>query len=137
MNLYPNQLFHIYNRGNNKQRIFFKRENYLYFLQKVKEYLKPHADIIAWCLMPNHFHFLIYIRPEKDTKEVSTAIQIILRSYTRESDRLIIHSKYLFKTIGRRITNQLLRNYVFSLYTSESDEFGTCTTYGRLGVFVI
>lgn len=113
MNLYPNQLFHIYNRGNNKQRIFFKRENYLYFLKKVKEYLKPHADIIAWCLMPNHFHFLIYIRPEKDTKEVSTAIQIILRSYTRGINKQEIRTGSLFtqNTCSKPLAEELRINY--------------------------
>ena len=83
MKLYPNELFHIYNRGNNRQTLFFDRDNYLYFLEKVKEYVKPHSEIIAWCLMPNHFHFLIYIPPDKDSKDLSKGIQIILRSYTR------------------------------------------------------
>jgi putative transposase len=83
MNLYQNELFHIYNRGNNRQQIFFNRENYLYFLEKVNLFLKPHADILAWCLMPNHFHFMVYISPEKDVKELSKGIQVILRSYTR------------------------------------------------------
>ena len=53
-------LYHIYNRGNNKQRIFFKADNYQYFLEKINRYIKPNSDILAWCLMPNHFHFLIH-----------------------------------------------------------------------------
>jgi putative transposase len=83
MKLYPNELFHIYNRGNNRQQIFFNRENYIYFLEKVNAFLKPHADVMAWCLMPNHFHFMVYISPDKDVKELSKGIQVILRSYTR------------------------------------------------------
>ncbi len=83
MKLYPNALFHIYNRGNNRQTLFFDRDNYLYFLEKVKEFITPHAEILAWCLMPNHFHFLLYIPSEKDSKDLSRGIQIILRSYTR------------------------------------------------------
>jgi putative transposase len=54
-------LYHIYNQGNNRQRIFFSRENYLFFLDKVKKHVLPYADILAWCLMPNHFHFMVYI----------------------------------------------------------------------------
>jgi putative transposase len=83
MKLYSNELFHIYNRGNNRQQIFFNRENYIYFLEKVNVFLKPHADVMAWCLMPNHFHFMVYISPDKDVKELSKGIQVILRSYTR------------------------------------------------------
>lgn len=52
-------LYHVYNRGNNQQRIFFRPENFSYFLEKVKKYLLPYCDMIAWCLMPTHFHFLV------------------------------------------------------------------------------
>jgi hypothetical protein len=32
--------YHLYNRGNNYQDIFFERENYLYFLRQMCKYLK-------------------------------------------------------------------------------------------------
>ena len=59
MEFIDGSLYHIYNRGNNKQAIFFNRNNYLYFLEKIKKYISPHCNILAWILMPNHFHFLI------------------------------------------------------------------------------
>ena len=55
----PKEIYHVYNRGNNRQLIFLERENYYYFLQKVKTYLVPNCHILAFILMPNHFHFLI------------------------------------------------------------------------------
>ncbi len=61
MQFATNHVYHIFNRGNNSQPVFFSRENYLYFLAKVKTYLLPHADILAWCLMPNHFHLMVYV----------------------------------------------------------------------------
>ena len=54
-------IYHIYNQGNNRQRIFFNRENYLYFLRKINTYVKPYGDILAWCLMPNHFHLMVLV----------------------------------------------------------------------------
>ncbi len=54
-------LYHIYNQGNNRQRIFFSRENYLFFLAKIKKHILPYADLLAWCLMPNHFHLMVYV----------------------------------------------------------------------------
>jgi putative transposase len=54
-------LYHIYNQGNNQQKIFFTRNNYLFFLNKIKIHIIPFADIISWCLMPNHFHLMIYV----------------------------------------------------------------------------
>ncbi|MEO5945505.1 MAG: hypothetical protein ABIP79_01725 [Chitinophagaceae bacterium] len=59
MKIQETGIYHIYNRGNNQQQVFFNDENYIYFLRKCHLYLKPISDILAWCLMPNHFHFLI------------------------------------------------------------------------------
>lgn len=61
MQFEPNHMYHIFNRGNNAQKIFFKDENYLFFLKKVRLYICPYADILAWCLMPNHFHLMVYV----------------------------------------------------------------------------
>jgi putative transposase len=59
-----NQIYHIYNQGNNQQPIFFERENYLFFLRKMRKHLLPHADVLCYCLMPNHFHWLVVVRQE-------------------------------------------------------------------------
>ncbi len=59
MNFNEKEIYHIYNRGNNSQLIFFEKENYNHFLRLVKKFLLPNCEILAWCLMPNHFHFLI------------------------------------------------------------------------------
>jgi hypothetical protein len=40
--------YHVYNRGNNPQLIFFERENYIYFLRPLRHHLITHdVDIIA------------------------------------------------------------------------------------------
>ena len=62
MQFYENQLFHIYNQGNNKRKIFFTDENHLFFLWKMRAYLPPFGDLVAWTLMPNHFHWLFFVR---------------------------------------------------------------------------
>jgi len=61
MNFEKGHLYHVYNQGNNRQKIFFQRENYAFFIQKIRTHLLPHADVVAWCLMPNHFHLLVYV----------------------------------------------------------------------------
>jgi len=54
-------LYHIYNQGNNGQNIFFNRENYFFFLGKIKNHISPYTEILAWCLMPNHFHLMVLV----------------------------------------------------------------------------
>jgi putative transposase len=61
MQFSPDCLYHIYNRGNDKKEIFFQEKNYSFFLNKLKQDLPKLCDILAYCLMPNHFHLLIYI----------------------------------------------------------------------------
>lgn len=61
--LEENNLYHIYNRGNGGLNIFFQERNYEYFLRKYDEYISPFAETYAFCLMPNHFHLLIRIKP--------------------------------------------------------------------------
>lgn len=61
--------YHIYNRGVNHQRIFFKETNYRLFLFLLAKYLEPYSQILAYCLLPNHFHLVIYIDDEMDNGE--------------------------------------------------------------------
>ncbi len=61
MDFAAGHIYHVFNRGNNSQMVFFNRENYLFFLEKIRKYIMPYADILAWCLMPNHFHLMISV----------------------------------------------------------------------------
>jgi putative transposase len=42
--------------------LFLNNENYEFFLKKYSYYVNPIADTFAYCLMPNHFHFLVRIK---------------------------------------------------------------------------
>lgn len=86
--------YHVYNRGNNKQDIFLEDKDYLNFLKRIKFVLgllpatryqtriRPLSSgsysIVAYCLMPNHFHFLI--RQNADTG-VDKFVQKVCTSY--------------------------------------------------------
>jgi len=63
------QYYHIYNRGNNRSLIFFRLENYSYFLNLVKKYITDIAEVHSYCLLPNHFHFLIKIKDEVELNQ--------------------------------------------------------------------
>jgi len=89
--------YHIYNRGNNKAPIFFNRDNYIFFLRKVRKYFLAELDVLAYCLMPNHFHFLVYTRADFERKKYSDSLKIMLRSYTRAINKQENRSGSLFQ----------------------------------------
>lgn len=72
----PGNIYHIYNRGVNRTPIFFQKENWDYFIWKIYKYIKPpNARMIAYCLMPNHYHLLVQV-------EIEDFGQKIMRPFT-------------------------------------------------------
>jgi REP element-mobilizing transposase RayT len=61
--LEPNRYYHIYNRGNNREKLFYTEANYEYFLTKFRQHCFHVLETHAYCLMGNHFHFLVSVRP--------------------------------------------------------------------------
>lgn len=62
------KFYHIYNHANGSENLFKEEENFRYFLQQWDKYISPIATTYAYCLMPNHIHFLIRILSEDDIK---------------------------------------------------------------------
>lgn len=58
--------YHIYNRGNNRENIFIEPRNYAHFLKLYILYIEPIAETYAYCLLRNHFHFLVFIKDEEN-----------------------------------------------------------------------
>jgi putative transposase len=63
-------IYHIYNHGNGFENIFRSNNNYNHFLRKHDEYMTDVWDCLSYCLMPNHFHFLVRIKEFPDQKEI-------------------------------------------------------------------
>lgn len=64
MTLEYGQYYHIFNRGNNRETLFRNERNYHFFLDRYTYYIDEIADTYAYCLLPNHFHFLVKIKPK-------------------------------------------------------------------------
>lgn len=72
----PESFYHVYNRGVNRRTIFKDVTDYAYFCSLFARHLSvkpthdtkgrpyPHLreqlDLLAYCLMPNHFHLMLY-----------------------------------------------------------------------------
>ena len=54
--------YHIFNRGINRQTIFFNENNYRHFLGLIDKFLTSNVSILAYCLLQNHFHLVIKVK---------------------------------------------------------------------------
>jgi len=86
MQLLPHQYYHLYNRSNNDEIVFKELENYAYFLRKFQHYLGNDLVVIAYCLMPTHFHFLVHVKSQ-DTERIRNSVGVLLSSYTKAINR--------------------------------------------------
>jgi putative transposase len=102
--LLPGNTYHIYNRANGKEELFSMNENYKYFLDKYKRYIVPIADTYCYCLMPNHFHFLIRFKTEKELTMLNeTSIENYPKFFSEKFRRFLnSYSKAFNKQKGRR-----------------------------------
>ncbi|MFZ4398803.1 MAG: transposase [Bacteroidales bacterium] len=96
------QIYHLYNRGNNKEDIFFEDRHYLYFLDLVKKYLLPVSDVYAYCLLKNHFHLLlkiynVEILEEKLINKLHLPFSNLFNAYTKSINKERNRSGSLFQ----------------------------------------
>jgi putative transposase len=101
-------MYHVYNRGNNKRQIFFDKRDYEVFLSFLKYALLSEEaekaddvvnrrfisdakqfnlrrlklsgklELVAFCLMPNHFHLLLY---QYDKTAITKLMQSVSTGY--------------------------------------------------------
>lgn len=79
--LIPGEYYHLYNRGVDRNNIFFEPENWEYFLDRLHHYFTPQtSQLVAYCLMPNHYHLLLQIKIEDFGRKVMHPFSI---TYTK------------------------------------------------------
>lgn len=95
--------YHIYNCGNNKQDIFIEEKNYEYFLILLKKHILPCSDILAFCLLKNHFHFLVYLKENFESKTSSQCYSNFFNAYAKAINKSYNRTGSLFKDRFSRI----------------------------------
>ncbi len=93
---------HYYNRGVNKDLIFFASENYVFLRSKMNDYIKEcQVELVGYCLMPNHYHILL---KHENPLEGSNLIQRIFNSYTQAINKKYSRVGTLFQgNVKKRI----------------------------------
>ncbi|MGA2035319.1 MAG: transposase, partial [Thermoguttaceae bacterium] len=77
--------YHVLNRGNARQDVFHKKEDYIAFLDLIEESSgRLPLRLLAWCLIPNHFHLVLWPFGEGD---LSRWMQWLLTSHVRRYHR--------------------------------------------------
>jgi len=98
--------YHLFNRGNNRVHIFLEDLDCQQFMKRLQDYLLPVVDLLAYCLMPNHFHLLIRLPPHtpphitrrnQEISELSHAMMRLSVSYTKWFNRHRGRSGVLFE----------------------------------------
>lgn len=120
--------YHIYNRGVLKQPIFFEEKDYVRFVHDLYEFNDtnpapkfggPTSDcrtqvvsIIAWCLMPNHFHIFLQQRTEGG---ISLFLKKLGGGYTMYVNEKYKRSGHVFQG---KYKSKLVENDAYFLHLS-------------------
>ena len=85
--------YHIYNRAVSGNQLFREEHNYWFFISKIKKYLLDSVAILAYCLMPTHYHFLVKLKK----LSLPTAMQRMAMSYSASYNKIYMRSGHLFQ----------------------------------------
>ncbi len=102
--------YHIYNRAIGKEVLFKEEKNYNFFLRKWNKYLDNYFDIWAYCLISNHFHFLIRVKSnieltgfENLSALISQKLSNFFNSYTKSFNKVYNRHGGLFQRPFKRV----------------------------------
>jgi putative transposase len=106
MNFQPGCYYHLFNQGNNRQRVFLQQSYYGLFMELYEKYVLPKCKTVNYSLMPNHFHFMIYcddrykdFKPDSilDLHPINAGIRQTLSLFTRTVNKYERRSGSLFR----------------------------------------
>jgi REP element-mobilizing transposase RayT len=129
--LVPGSWYHIYNRGVASGPIYLSADHYALFLRGIMRFMAPGEDqVIAYCLMPNHYHLLLRMGPD----DLSGAMQRLAMSYVNAFNfRLgrsgpMFHGRFQAKLVDRddyllHLTRYIHRNPVDALLVRRAEDW--------------
>lgn len=135
------QPHHVTQRGNNKEKVFIVESDYMRYLKWLKEYVNKYKlSILAYCLMPNHVHFIVIpSTPHSLYKTFNMCHMLYSQYFNRKEGRTghlwqgrfhscILDEKHLYAAIRYVETNpvraQLVRKAEDWKWSSARDHFG-------------
>lgn len=107
--------YHVFNHAVGSENLFRNHDNFNYFLKKYDEYTQHIWETYAYCLMPNHFHFLVKIKPLTELQKlpkfsedihlfVMQNVSNLLNAYAKAYNKKYERKGALFLDFTKRIT---------------------------------
>jgi REP element-mobilizing transposase RayT len=101
------KVYHIYNRGINRETIFIEERDFHYFLKLYEKHIVPIANTFAYCLLGNHFHFLLRIKNQDEIepesiKSPSQHFSNLFNAYAKAINKAYERTGSLFQRPFRR-----------------------------------
>ena len=119
--LLPEKYYHIYNRAIGSEQLFKTPDNYQYFLKKYQLYIPKVVDTLAYCLMPNHFHFLVKIKDENTVqKALDLPEQEPSAIVSKQFSKLFSCYTQSFNKVNRRMGSLFIANFKRKLISDEN-----------------
>ncbi|MHA7131062.1 transposase [Algoriphagus namhaensis] len=96
------KIYHVYSRSVGNERLFLEEKNYQFFLNRYDLFCSDVCSTLAYCLIPNHFHFLVKINESVDNQKVVKAFSDFLNSYTKAFNKTYSRKGALFQRKFKR-----------------------------------
>lgn len=110
------EFYHLFNHANGWENVFVEEKNYSFFLRILAYHILPVCRIYTYCLMKNHFHLLIQVKPESELKQV----------FVNDKEGSVLSEKKLMLKVSKAYAN------FFSSYTQAFNK-----VYNRMGSLFI
>lgn len=112
-----NRFYHVVNHAVGSEELFRNDENYNFFLRKYAAHTNDVFETYAYCLMPNHFHLLIRVKPFEEIcklqnftgdvhKSVMQKVSNLLNSYAKAYNKSYDRKGALFIDYTKRFLVQ-------------------------------
>jgi REP element-mobilizing transposase RayT len=109
--------YHVFNRGNRKENIFFDKRDKIYFCENLYVYAKRyHIKVEAYCLMRNHFHMIL--RTGARPHDLSRFMQAFMTKFAMHMNKKfgkvghVFQGRYKAKHIPTKQDLRRVRKYI-------------------------
>lgn len=130
----PGCYYHVFNRGNNKEKIFLRDGNYDYFLKLLKKHIAPVAEVYSYCLLSNHFHVVLKIKDEENlpkqislgNKKLHQPFSNLFNAYAKAFNKENNRTGSVFQEHLKRVQidgNDYLKKLIMYINTNPSHHF--------------